>query len=139
MLAGGFAGGWLSRQFIHRGIPTIAARFRACLAAAVLALATAAVPFATTPAWSSAAISAGIFAVAAFSVNMYSLPLDAFEGGNAAFAISMLVAAYGAIQFVVTPTFGALMDHHQWSTVTSVTALTPLAACVVLWVTKAVR
>lgn len=139
MLSGGFAGGWMSRAWIKRGVPTVTARFRACLFFAILALGTAAVPLTTTPAWSSAAISVGLFAVAAFSVNMYSLPLDAFGGKRAGFAISMLVAAYGAIQLVTSPAFGSLMDHHHWSTVTSITALTPLAACAVLWFTKAAR
>jgi MFS transporter, ACS family, hexuronate transporter len=139
MLAGGFAGGWLSKQFVERGVPVMSARFRVCLVAAILALATAAVPLAPTPAWSSAVISVGIFAVAAFSVNMYSLPLDAFGGGSAAFAVSMLVASYGAIQLVISPLFGSLMDHHQWIVLTSITAATPLAACAVLWSTRAVR
>ncbi len=139
MLAGGFAGGWLSRQFVERGTAVMAARFRACLAAAILALAMAAVPLAQTPARSCALISVGIFAVAAFSVNMYSLPLDAFGGGSAAFAISMLVASYGAIQLVISPLFGSLMDHHQWTILTSVTAATPLMACAVLWSTRSVQ
>lgn len=139
MLAGGFAGGWLSKLWVARGVPVMRARFRVCLVAAVLAFATAAVPLAPTPGRSSAVISAGIFAVAAFSVNMYSLPLDAFGGGSAAFAVSMLVASYGAIQLVISPLFGSLMDHHQWIVLTSITSATPLAACAVLWSTRSVQ
>ena len=50
-------------------------------------------------------------AVAAFSVNMYTLPLDTFGGARAAFAVSILVAAYGAVQALISPAFGALIDH----------------------------
>jgi len=138
-MAGGFAGGWLSHRFIRRGAPPIAARFRVCLAAAAVSLLTIAIPAAATPAWASAGISLSIFAVAAFSVNMYSLPLDAFGNTRAAFAVSILVASYGVIQFVISPAFGKLMDLHRWSSLTTTAALTPLAACAVLWYTRSVR
>jgi ACS family hexuronate transporter-like MFS transporter len=132
-LLGGFAGGWLSRTLIVHGTPAVRARFHACLAAALLALTTAAVPLAPTPAWTAAAISISIFAISAWSTNMYSLPLDAFDGARAAFAVSMLVSSYGAVQFVVSPIFGSMMDHHQWPLLAALTAVTPLAACAVLW------
>ena len=135
-LAGGFAGGWLSRRLVLAGMPAPGARFRVCLVAAVLALATAGVPLAPTPAWTAAAISLSIFAVSAFSANMYSLPLDVFGGGRAAFAISMLVASYGAVQLVISPVFGSLMDHRQWMLLAGATAVTPLAACGVLGVVE---
>jgi len=138
-MAGGFAGGWLSHRFIRRGAPPIAARFRVCLAAAAVSLLTIAIPAAATPAWASAGISLSIFAVAAFSVNMYSLPLDAFGNTRAAFAVSILVASYGVIQFVISPAFGKLMDLHRWSSLTTTAALTPLAACAVVWYTRSVR
>ena len=108
-------------------------------AAAVLSLATAAIPAAPTAAWASAGISLSIFAVAAFSVNMYTLPLDVFGGARAAFAVSMLVASYGAVQAVISPAFGKVIDLYGYAPVTVVAALTPLAACAVLWSTRSVR
>ena len=132
-LAGGFAGGWLSRRFMERGVAAMAARFRVCLVSAALSLAAFAIPAAPTPAWASAGISLSIFAVAAFSVNMYSLPLDAFGSARAAFAVSILVASYGALQFFISPLFGRLADLHNWTALTAAAALTPLAACAVLW------
>lgn len=135
-LAGGFAGGWLSRRLMLAGVPAPGARFRVCLVAAVLALATAGVPLASTPAWTAAGISLSIFAVSAFSANMYSLPLDVFGGARAAFAISLLVASYGAVQLVISPIFGSLMDHRQWMLLAAITAVTPLAACGVLGVVR---
>ena len=107
---GGFAGGWLSLRLVKRGMAAIPARCRVCLAAAALSLVTAAIPLAHTAGWASAGISLSIFAVAAFSVNMYTLPLDAFGGARAAFAVSILVASYGAVQAVVSPLFGKAID-----------------------------
>jgi ACS family hexuronate transporter-like MFS transporter len=132
-LAGGFAGGWVSRRLMERGVGAVAARFRACLAASVVALAAIAIPAAPTPSWASAGISVSIFAIAAFSVNMYSLPLDAFGSARAAFAVSLLVASYGALQFVISPIFGRLADLHNWTALATAAAVSPLAACAVLW------
>jgi MFS transporter, ACS family, hexuronate transporter len=142
-MGGGFAGGWLSLRIMRMGIPATAARFRACLAAATLSLVTAAIPAAPTAAWASAGISVSFFAVSAFSVNTYTLPLDAFGGGGrdgpAAFAISMLVASYGAVQFIISPAFGAIIDRYGYTPVTTFTALTPLAACAVLRAMRSVE
>jgi ACS family hexuronate transporter-like MFS transporter len=132
-MGGGFAGGWLSLRIMRGGTPAAAARFRVCFAAALLSLVTAAIPAAPTPAWAIAGISVSFFAVSAFSVNTYTLPLDTFGAGRAAFAISMLVASYGIAQLVVSPAFGALIDHYGYTPVTTFTAFTPLAACAVLW------
>ena len=129
---GGFAGGWLSLRWIQRGAGAIAARTRVCLAAALVSLATAAIPLLPSPAWSAAGISVSMFAVAAFSVNMYTMPLDTFGGAHAAFAVSILVAAYGGIQAVISPAFGALIDHHGFAPVCRIAAFTPLAAYGVL-------
>ena len=138
-MAGGLGGGWLSLRFVNRGMAPIAARFRVCVAASVLSLATAAVPITPTAAWASAAISLSIFAVSAFSVNMYTLPLDAFGGARAAFAVSILVASYGAVQAVISPIVGKVIDLHGYAPVTAVAALAPLAACGVLWGARSVR
>lgn len=131
-LAGGFAGGWLSLRLVNRGIVPMQARFRVCMLAAVLSLATAAVPFAPSAGWAAAGISCSIFAVSAFSVNMYTLPLDAFGGERAAFAVSILVASYGALQAVVSPLFGKTIDLYGYAPLTMLAAFTPLAACAVL-------
>ena len=136
---GGFSGGWLSLRFVERGVPTAAARFRVCLAASVVALATAALPFAPGPGWASAGISLAIFAVAAFSVNNYTLPLDTFGGVPAAFAVSILVASYGAVTAIISPAIGAVIDAYGYVPVTTVVAFTPLAACSVLWGTRSIR
>ena len=134
---GGFGGGWLSLRFIKRGDPAPRARFRACRAAALLGLGAAAIPLAPSAGWAAAGISASVFAVAAFSVNMYTLPLDVFGGAQAAFAVSILVASYGGVQAVISPLFGKVIDVAGYTPLALVAAVTPLAACAVLWASKA--
>jgi MFS transporter, ACS family, hexuronate transporter len=138
-MVGGFAGGWLSLRLMDRGAAAPAARFRVCFAAALLSLATFAIPQAPSAAWATAGISISIFAVTAFSVNTYTLPLDVFGGARAAFAVSMLVASYGAIQLVISPLFGHIIDHHGYGPVMAIAAVTPMAACGALWVSGSVR
>jgi ACS family hexuronate transporter-like MFS transporter len=138
-LAGGFAGGWFSLRLISRGANAPAARFRACLLASLIALAALAVPAAPTPALATAAIAASVFAISAFSVNMYTLPLDVFGGARAAFAVSILVSSYGAVQAIVSPLFGKSIDAFGYSPVIAVAAFTPLLACIPLWKSGAVR
>jgi ACS family hexuronate transporter-like MFS transporter len=130
--AGGVVGGSLSLRAMRRGSDAVPARLRVCLLSAAASLATAAIPFLPGAAAACAGISWSIFAVAAFSVNMYSLPLDVFGGGQAAFAVSMLVAGYGAIQTVVSPAFGGLIDHYGYAPACAIAALAPLAAYGVL-------
>ncbi len=138
-MLGGLAGGWLSMRMVDRGVTAVSARFRICLAASVLAIATAAIPLAPNAAWAAAGISLSILAVSAFSVNMYTLPLDAFGGARAAFAVSILVASYGASQALLSPAFGKVIDVWGYAPLTFAAALTPLAACAVLWGTGSVK
>jgi len=138
-VVGGLAGGWISLRMMKRGVPAISARFRSCLLAAVMALVNLAIPAAASPAWSAAAISAAMFAVAAFTVNMYSLPLDTFGLNRAGLSVSLLVASYGVLQFLISPLFGKIIDVHGYAPLTVFAALTPLAACAVLWFSRAAR
>ena len=138
-LLGGFAGGWLSLRWIERGLATSAARFRVCVAAAALSLLTAAIPAAHAPGWTTAGIALSFFAISAQSVNVYSLPLDVFGASQAAFGVAALVASYGAMQAIVSPLFGWIQHHHGYAPLTWIAAVTPAAACAVLWLTRSVR
>jgi ACS family hexuronate transporter-like MFS transporter len=129
---GGFAGGWLSMVWVRGGAEAVAARTRVCFASAVVSLLTVLAPSLRGAGWAAAGISLSIFAVAAFSVNMYTMPLDTFGGARAAFAVSILVSAYGAIQAVISPAFGALIDHYGYAPVCWIAAVTPLGAYGVL-------
>jgi ACS family hexuronate transporter-like MFS transporter len=138
-VVGGLAGGGLSLRFVARGLAPARARVQVCLAASVLALTTALVSLAPTAAWASAGISVSIFAVSAFSVNIYSLPLDVFGGARAAFAVSVLVASYGAVQAIVSPLFGKVIDIYGYGPVAAAAGVTPLAASWVLRRTRTAR
>ncbi|MBZ5617444.1 MAG: MFS transporter [Acidobacteriia bacterium] len=138
-LLGGISGGWLSLRLVDRGVPPLRARFRVCLLTAGISLVTALLPYAPHPAWTCAGISLSFGAVAAFSVNMYSMPLDAFGGARAAFAVSFLTASAGGIAAIISYPIGKVVDLYGYTPVTCVAALTPLAACAVLWGTRSVR
>src|SRR5947208_11448483 len=129
---GGVAGGALSFRAIGAGTDAIAARIRVCLLAAVACLITAAIPWAPAAILAAAGISVSFFAVAAFSVNMYSMPLDVFPADRAAFAVSLLVSAYGAMQAVTSPIVGAIIDRWGYTPVCMVAAVMPLAAVAIL-------
>jgi ACS family hexuronate transporter-like MFS transporter len=137
-LLGGFGGGWLSLRLTEQGLPTAAARFRVCVAAASVSLLTAAIPAAHAPSWTTAGIALSFFAISAQSTNVYSLPLDVFGAKRAAFGVAALVASYGAMQAVVSPLFGWIQHHHGYAPLTWIAAVTPAAACVVLRLTRSV-
>ena len=136
-MLGGFAGGWLSFRWARRGVEPVAARTRVCLASAVVGVVTIAIPLAPDALWASAGISLSILAVSAFSVNLYTMPLDVYEGARAAFAISLLVSAYGAMQALVSPALGALIDHYGYAPACAIAPVTALAAYAVLRFTGA--
>jgi ACS family hexuronate transporter-like MFS transporter len=135
---GGFAGGWLSLHWIRRSAPAPRSRFRVCVLASVVSLSAALVTAAPDVLWASIAISVSFLAAAAFSVNLYSLPIDVFGGANAGFSISILTASAGA-SVLLSPYFGRLIDQHGYAPVTAIAALTPLAACALIRVTRAAR
>ena len=84
------------------------------------------------PAVAAMGISLSFFSVAAFSVNMYSMPLDVFAPDRAAFAVSLLVSAYGAMQAVASPALGAIVDRYGYSPICVGASVTPLAAVAIL-------
>jgi hypothetical protein len=129
---GGFGGGWLSLVWMRAGVPAMAARTRVCLVGAMLALPTALIPLMPRAGWTAAGISLSLLAVSAVSVNMYTMPLDVFGGARAAFAVSMLVASYGAAQALISPAIGAVVDAYGYGPVCLVAAFMPLAAWAVL-------
>ena len=129
---GGLFGGWLSLRWIGGGTSAVSARLRACLLGAAMLLATAAVPWLPGAAGATAGICLSYFWVVAFSVNLYALPLDVWGAAHAAFATSMLTAAYGAMQAVFSPLAGALIDRWGFEPVCAVVAVLPLAGYGVL-------
>jgi MFS transporter, ACS family, hexuronate transporter len=129
---GGIAGGSLSFRWMNSGMAALTARTRVCVLAATACLITAVIPWAPTTALAVLGISVSFFSVAAFSVNMYSMPLDVFPADRAAFAVSLLVSAYGAMQAVASPVIGSVVDHYGYAPVCIAAAVMPLAAVAVL-------
>jgi ACS family hexuronate transporter-like MFS transporter len=129
---GGVAGGSLSFRWMNAGMGALSARTRVCLLAAIACLVTAVIPWAPTAVLAVVGISLSFFSVAAFSVNMYSMPLDVFPADRAAFAVSLLVSAYGAMQAVTSPVFGAVVDRYGYTPVCVTASVMPLAAVAIL-------
>ncbi len=127
-MLGGFGGGWLSFRWARADRDPLAARARVCFWCAVAGLVAVAVPFAPSAAWAAAGISCSILAVSAFSVNLYTMPLDVYEGARAAFAVSLLVSAYGAMQAVASPALGAIIDSCGYLPVCALASVTSMAA-----------
>jgi ACS family hexuronate transporter-like MFS transporter len=131
-MVGGFAGGWLSRRAIGRGMPDVKARVYACLISAIGCFVTLAVPFFGSPLWALIPISLSYFAILAGSVNIYAMPLDIWGGERAGMALAALGFAYGLMQTVISPVIGWLVDHVGFTPVCWMVALGPILAWTLL-------
>ena len=132
---GGFVGGSLSFRAIRSGVPVQRARMRACWFGAALALSTAAIPWMPNSILAAAAISMSFFACLVILTNVYSMPTDLFGVERAAFGGAALTFAYGAMQAVVSPFIGRLVDLWGFSAVCVAFAFMPLAGVTVLRLT----
>lgn len=136
-LAGSFLGGWASMQLIRKGWQPMRARRRVYLFGALGMMISATVPLAPTPSWALLLISLSYGASSAASVNLYTMPLDAYGGSRAAFAVSLLTAGYGFLQLVVSPLIGRVADrYNSFAPVCVAVAFPPLLAYLILEVTK---
>ncbi len=133
---GGLAGGALSMRWARAGMEVQAARRRASLVSGLFLLATAAIPWMPNAQWATALISLSFFWTVAMSAKLYAMPLDMFGAARAGFAVSVLTFAYGLMQAVMSPLFGWLVDRYGFDPVCVGSALLPLAAAVVLQLTK---
>ena len=130
---GAFAGGSLSWRWIRGGLGAVAARKRACLVGSALAVVTAAVPLAPTPLWATVAMSASLFVVAAWSTNLYTIPVDLYGAGRAAFGVSALVFSYGVMQALVSKPLGAGIERYGFAPVCVGLAALPLAGTLLVY------
>ena len=64
---GGFAGGWLSRRAIARGVPAVDARVFATFVSAIGCFVSVLAPFCPTPLWALLPVSLSYFAIVAGS------------------------------------------------------------------------
>jgi len=131
-ILGGFAGGWLSRRAIGRGMEPSDARVSALLVSSLGCLATLLATFCPTPLIALVPISISYFAIVAGSVNIYTIPVDIWGGERAGTAIAALGFAYGLMQTVVSPFIGYLVDHFGYTPVCWLVALPPFLGWLLL-------
>lgn len=135
-LVGSFLGGWLSMQLIRRGWAPMAARRRVYLFGALGMMLSALVPLAPNPYVAFGLISMSYFSSSLASVNLYTMPLDAYGGSSAAFAVSLLTSGYGVLQLFAAPLIGRVADQHGFSPICVAIAFPPMLAYLVLEWTK---
>ncbi len=124
---GALLGGAISWQLVRSGRTPVAARKRACLVSAVFLLATMAVPLLPNPALATAGMSFSFFWVCAWSVNHYTLPIDIYGAGRAAFGGASLVFAYGVMQSFISRPLAAVIEQYGFGTVCFTFAWLPIA------------
>jgi ACS family hexuronate transporter-like MFS transporter len=129
---GGFAGGWISRRAISRGMPVVEARVFALCAASVGCFASILAPFCPTPLLALLPVSISYFAILAGSVNIYTIPIDIWGGERAGTAIAALGCAYGLMQAVLSPVIGSLVDRFGFAPICWLVALPPFLAWLLL-------
>ena len=135
-IAGGLTGGAITMRLARRGMDAHRARMYSCAFASAMALITAFVPLASSAGIATAAIGASYFFTTWFSVNAYSMPLDIFGAGRAAFAIASLTFGYGIIQFLIAPAIGLAVDAKGFGPVCVALAFFPLIGTAVLKLTE---
>lgn len=133
---GALLGGLLSWRLVTRGFPPVEARKRVCLISAWLLLLTMAIPLMPTPALATAGMSMSFFWIAAWSTNLYTIPVDIFGAERAAFGVSALVCAYGAMQAIISRPLGQIIERYGFKGVCFTFAFLPLVAyaCLTIFV-----
>jgi ACS family hexuronate transporter-like MFS transporter len=124
---GALLGGAISWRLVRSGHTPVAARKRACLISAVFLLPTMAVPWLPSPALATAGMSFSFFWVCAWSTNHYTLPIDIYGAGRAAFGGAALVSAYGVMQSFVSRPLAASIEHYGFGPVSLIFAWLPIA------------
>jgi MFS transporter, ACS family, hexuronate transporter len=130
---GGISGGLLAWWMIRGHADAFRGRMRICWAASTLILVNALAPLAPTPQLAMVAICMACFWTVVISVNLYSMPLDLFPGHSVAFAVSLLTAAYGVLQFLISPMIGKLVQDSGFGLVCAITAPASILACTAIW------
>jgi ACS family hexuronate transporter-like MFS transporter len=125
---GALLGGAISWRLVRSGHTPVAARKRACLISAIFLLATMAVPLLPNPAIATAGMSFSFFWVCAWSTNHYTLPIDIYGAGRAAFGGASLVFAYGVMQSFVSRPLAAVIERYGFGPVCFAFAWLPIVS-----------
>jgi len=136
-LVGSFLGGWISMRLIRRGWVPMVARRRVYLFGAMGMMFSALVPLAPNIAIAFALISMSYFSSSLASVNLYTMPLDAYGGSSAAFAVSLLTSGYGVLILFASPAIGWVADRYGFSPICVAIAFPPMLGYLILeWTRK---
>jgi ACS family hexuronate transporter-like MFS transporter len=125
---GALLGGAISWRLVQSGQTPVAARKRACLISALFLLATMALPLLPSPALATLGMSFSFFWVCAWSTNHYTLPIDIYGAGRAAFSAASLVFAYGVMQSFISRPLGAIIENYGFGPVCFTFAWLPIAS-----------
>ena len=123
-------------RLIRRGWAPMVARRRVYLFGALGMMLSALVPLAPNLWVAFALISMSYFSSSMASVNLYTMPLDAYGGSSAAFAVSLLTSGYGVLQLFASPLIGWVADRHGFSPICVAIAFPPLIGYLLLEWTK---
>jgi ACS family hexuronate transporter-like MFS transporter len=135
-LVGSFTGGYASLRLIRGGSRPLNARRRVYLFGALGMMLSALVPLAPGVWVAVGLISLSYFASSAASVNLYTMPLDAYGGSRAAFAVSLLTSGYGLLQMFASPLIGRVADQYGFAPICVAIAFPPLLGYAILEWTK---
>lgn len=128
---GVFLVGALAMRWIRKGWSGSEARSRLCWLFSPLVLATAAVPFIPSATLAALAIGASFLGAASIWTNAHLMPIDLYGVTRSAFAYAVLECGYTALQTVISPVVGALIDAHGFTPVCLLMPLFPLAGLLV--------
>jgi len=134
--AGALFGGWLSGYLVQRGWRPASARIQVCGMVAVGQLVNFAIPNAPDPGWAALGICASYAFAAMFGVNFYTIPVDRYGHGAAAFSVSLLTSAFGVLQVVISPWVGRMAQSTGFGAVCALAALSPLLAYAIVQFTR---
>lgn len=129
---GGLFGAWLTLRATAGGTPVMHARLRHCYLIAPALLVTALVPLMPTPGLAVAAISLSFFSCMAMLNNLHVLPIDLFGPGRAAFTAALIVSSYAAMQTVLSPFMGMVVDRFGFAALCVAVSGLPIVAAMLL-------
>jgi len=125
---GAMLGGSISWRLVRAGLTPVAARKRPCLLASCFLLGPMAIPLLPNPALATAGMSLSYFWICAWSANHYTLPIDIYGAGRAAFGVASLIFAYGFMQFVISAPLGRIIEQQGFQLICFTFALLPIVS-----------
>jgi hypothetical protein len=138
-IAGGFFGGTLAYRRIRQGHPGSEARMRSCWFTAPLLLSSAIVPFVPSTALAAVAIGVSFLSLQSLLANLHVLLVDLFSAPRTAFTNSLSTSASFALQALVSPVIGYVVDRYGFGVICIAVTVLPILGLLTLQRTLSVR